>query len=319
MNNNIEVSVAVITYNMAKYLPTLLDSILCQKVSFKYEIIIDDDNSPDNTREILFEYQKKYPEIIKLSLRNENIGGSKNMYGVLQQCRGKYIAILEGDDWWDNPNKLQYQYDFMEKHNEFIGMYMNSWVEESLTEIKHHPRRNITEPMVFTIKDFYKDFFFDRLPNSTDTAFFRNIFKMYPEDDFSVFYKAHRMVWDQSLALILYSKGNIYVDPKIVSHHRSIVMENGTNYQSLYAKENHCETDAYMYYQHELFLERVTGKHCWKFYKVRADVYAESRARYKRSKSNEDKKQMRIIWKQRKNKTYLFYGLYLHYKKSLKN
>ena len=171
------VSIAVITYNMAEYLPQLLDSILVQEVSFPYEIIIDDDVSPDNTREILYEYQKRYPEQIILSLRNKNVGGSQNMYGVLRKCRGKYIALLEGDDYWDDPTKLQYQYEFMENHPEYIGMTCNSWCEVSLTDSIHYPRRDISEAMVFSYDDFMKPFFFDRIPNSTDTWFFKNIFK----------------------------------------------------------------------------------------------------------------------------------------------
>ena len=152
--DNIEVSVAVITYNMEGYLRQLLDSILKQKTSFKYEIVVDDDYSPDNSRQVLLEYQDRYPGIFTLSLRDKNVGGSKNMYGVLKQCRGKYIAILEGDDWWEAEDKLQYQYDFMETHPEYIGMYCNSWCELSRTESIQRVRRNITEPMVFTLKDF---------------------------------------------------------------------------------------------------------------------------------------------------------------------
>ena len=91
------VSVAVITYNMQQYLPQLLDSILMQKTNFPFEIVVDDDHSPDQSRTILLDYQRCFPDRIVLSLRDRNVGGSLNMYGVLRQCRGKYIAILEGD------------------------------------------------------------------------------------------------------------------------------------------------------------------------------------------------------------------------------
>lgn len=308
MNKEPVVSVAVITYNMVGYLSQLLDSILVQKVNFPYEIIIDDDCSPDNTRELLYEYQKKHPDKIVLSLRDHNVGGSRNMYGVLQQCRGKYIAILEGDDYWDDENKLQYQYDFMESHPEYIGMTCNSWCELSRTEEIHHVRRNITEPMIFTYDDFMKPFFFDRIPNSTDTMFFKNIFKMYDED-FSVFYKAHRMVWDQSLALILYGKGNVYVDPKIVSHHRTIVEKDGTNYQSRYARENHCETDAYMYAMHEDYMENVLHRNCRPFYRVRADLFAEMFFRAWKSGDKEEKAMVKRMWNQRPVKWPLVLGV----------
>ncbi len=263
--DSIEVSVAVITYNMEGYLYQLLDSILMQKTSFRYEIVVDDDCSPDNSRKILMEYKEKYPDVFKLSLRDQNVGGSRNMYGVLKQCQGKYIAILEGDDWWEADDKLQYQYDFMEAHPEYVGMYCNSWCELSRTESIQKVRRDIKKPMVFTIKDFMNYHFFDRLPNSTDTAFFRNIYIDGKEEELDVFYKAHNMVWDQSLALILYGKGKVYVDPRIVSHHRTIVEKGGTNYQSKYAVEDHKVSDAYMYAMHEEYMENVLKVNCRKF------------------------------------------------------
>ncbi|MBR2746517.1 MAG: glycosyltransferase family 2 protein [Erysipelotrichaceae bacterium] len=304
---NIEVSVAVITYNMEGYLRQLLDSILKQKTSFKYEIVVDDDCSPDNSRQILQEYKNRYPDIFYLSLRDKNVGGSKNMYGVLKQCRGKYIAILEGDDWWEAEDKLQYQYDFMETHPEYIGMYCNSWCELSRTESIQRVRRNITEPMICSLKDFMSFHFFDRLPNSTDTAFFKNIFNNAEEREIDVFYKAHNMVWDQSLALILYGKGNVYVDPRIVSHHRTIVEKGGTNYQSKYAVEDHKVTDAYMYAQHEEYMENVLKVNCKKFYKVRGMIFAEAYWIAKKNGKTEDKQKYIEIWNQRKKKWPLIY------------
>lgn len=296
------VSVAVITYNMARYLPQLLDSILMQKVNFSYEIVVDDDHSPDCSREILLDYQRRYPDKFVLSLRDSNIRGSRNMYGVLRQCRGKYIAILEGDDWWECDDKLQYQFDFMEQHSEYIGMYCNSWCELSTTESIRRVRRDIQAPMVFSYEDFQKEHFFDRLPNSTDTAFFRNIFANGDERELDVFWKAHDMVWDQSLALILYGKGNVYVDPRLVSHHRTIVEKGGTNYQSRYAVEDHKVTDARMYAFHEAYMEDVLKKPCTRFYKVRGMLFAEAFWIAMKSRSAEDMAKAREIWNQRRKK-----------------
>ena len=296
------VSVAVITYNMRRYLPQLLDSILMQKVDFQYEIVVDDDNSPDDSRQILLDYQRRYPGKFVLSLRDYNVKGSRNMYGVLRQCRGKYIAILEGDDWWECEDKLQYQFDFMESHPEYIGMYCNSWCELSTKETIQKVRRDITEPMVFSYGDFKNYHFFDRLPNSTDTAFFRNIFASGDERELDVFWKAHEMVWDQSLALILYGKGDVYVDPRLVSHHRTIVEKGGTNYQSKYAVEDHKVSDAYMYACHEEYMEKVLRRPCRKFYKVRGMLFAEAFWIAMKSGKAEDKDKMKAIWNQRKKK-----------------
>lgn len=299
------VSVAVITYNMERYLPQLLDSIFKQKVNFEYEVIVDDDCSPDNSRNILHQYKEKYPDILKLSLRETNVGGSKNMYGVLKQCQGKYIAILEGDDWWEADDKLQYQYDFMEAHPEYVGMYCNSWCELSTTESVQKVRRDIKEPVIFTYNDFMHEHFFDRLPNSTDTAFFKNIFSELSNDFLDVFYKAHPMVWDQSLALILYGQGNVYVDPRLVSHHRTIVEKDGTNYQSKYAREDHKVSDAYMYACHEEYMEHVLHRDCQPFYKVRGMLFAEAFWIWMKNKRPEDKQKALEIWNQRPVKRHL--------------
>ena len=301
-DREIAVSVAVITYNMQQYLPQLLDSVLMQKTAFRYEIVVDDDHSPDDTRAVLQEYAERFPDVFVLSLRDQNVGGSKNMYGVLRQCRGKYIAILEGDDWWEAEDKLQYQYDFMESHPQYIAMYCNSWCELSRTESVQCVRREMDGPMIFGYDDFQKPHFFDRLPNSTDTAFFRNFFSAAPEEELDVFWKAHRMVWDQSLALILYGKGEVYVDPRIVSHHRTIVEKGGTNYQSRYAVEDHKVSDAYMYACHEEYMENVLHRRCTKFYKVRGMIFAEAFWIAMKSRQPADWEKVSQIWNQRRKK-----------------
>lgn len=107
-----DVSVVIITYGHEKYIRQALDSALMQKVDFEYEIIIGEDKSPDNTREILLEYKKKYNDRITLVLRNTNIGATQNLYDILLKCKGRYIALLEGDDYWIDAKKLQKQKDF---------------------------------------------------------------------------------------------------------------------------------------------------------------------------------------------------------------
>lgn len=300
--SEIAVSVAVITYNLEKYLPTMLNSILEQEVNFRYEIVVNDDCSPDNSRKILYEYAEKWPDIFVLAFQDKNVKASRNFHDVMRRCRGKYIALLEGDDWWDDKEKLQYQYNFMEAHPEYIGMYCNSWVETSLTETIHHPRRDITEPMVFSFKDFMNYNFFDRMPNSTDTAFFRNFYATAPDEEVDVFWKAHPMIADQALALILYGKGDVYLDPRIVSHHRSITDKSANNFQAIHAREDHKVSDAYMYACHEEYIENVLHRRCTKFYKVRGMIFAEAFWIAMKSHKKEDWSKVKQIWNQRKKK-----------------
>lgn len=117
--NNIEVSVIVTSYNHEKYIRDCIDSILMQK-GVDFELIIGDDFSQDNTRKILEEYQKQYPEIINLLPSTENLGVTKNLKRCLKEATGDYIAICEGDDYWIDPYKLQKQVNFLEERQDCV-------------------------------------------------------------------------------------------------------------------------------------------------------------------------------------------------------
>ena len=115
------VSVIVITYNQEKYIRECIESILAQKGDFEFEIIIGEDCSTDKTREICKKLQAQNPQHIKLLLQDNNQGLMKNYLSTLELCRGKYIAQIAGDDYWNNPQKLQKQIDILEK-NQHIGL-----------------------------------------------------------------------------------------------------------------------------------------------------------------------------------------------------
>ena len=293
------VSVVICTYGQEQYLSQLLDSVVSQVTNFKFEVMVDDDCSPDHTREIILDYQRRYPDIVFPSLRDENVRATRNQYMMLRRARGKYIATVDGDDYWVDMNKLQYQFDFMESHPEYICMYCNSMVITSLDGKEMHPRRNITEPMVFTYKD--------RMPNSDDTLFCRNFFSTAPEEEVEIIYKAHDMEQDQTLALIFYGKGPVYVDPRIVSHHRSIVDPSKNNFQSLQARSENKVKTAYKYACQEDYCENYLHRKCTGFLKVRAWVFAEAFWIAAKSRKREDWKIVKAIWKQRKKKWPLVY------------
>ena len=109
-------SVVIISYKQAKYIKEAIDSVLMQKVNFKYELLLADDCSKDGTLEIIKEYEKKYPDIVRVLERKENYGASKNFLDACKNTKGKYITKLEGDDYWIDENKLQIQVDFLEQH-----------------------------------------------------------------------------------------------------------------------------------------------------------------------------------------------------------
>ena len=120
------VSVKCMTYNQEKYIGQCIDGFLMQKTSFPFEILIHDDCSTDDTTNIVLEYAKKYPKIIKPILEDENQyskhDGSHHKK-IDTAIKGKYIALCEGDDYWIDENKLQMQVDFLEKNPEYGMCY----------------------------------------------------------------------------------------------------------------------------------------------------------------------------------------------------
>lgn len=129
-NEEILVSIICTTYNHEKYISYAIDGFLMQKTNFKYEILVNDDASTDNTAKILKEYQKKYPDLLKVIYQKEN-QYSKGIIVtniLLEKAKGKYIAFCEGDDYWIDENKLQKQVDFLEKNKNYSAVVHNTLV-----------------------------------------------------------------------------------------------------------------------------------------------------------------------------------------------
>jgi glycosyltransferase involved in cell wall biosynthesis len=110
------VSVAMITYNHEQFIAQAIESVLMQETAFVVELVIGDDCSTDGTRRIVQAYAGKYPNVIRTLLPEKNLGMSRNYGAVWQACRGKYVAWLDGDDYWQTPQKLQKQVTLMESN-----------------------------------------------------------------------------------------------------------------------------------------------------------------------------------------------------------
>ncbi|MBW2661424.1 MAG: glycosyltransferase [Deltaproteobacteria bacterium] len=125
------VSIACITYNHEKYIAQAIEGFLLQKTSFPIEIIIHDDASTDNTKKNVEQYAKINPNLIFPIYQQVNqysLGNKIFVKYVFPHCRGKYIAICEGDDYWTSPHKLQRQVDYLEKHPDIAGCFNNALV-----------------------------------------------------------------------------------------------------------------------------------------------------------------------------------------------
>ena len=122
------VSVHMITYNHEPYIRQAIEGVMMQKTDFEFELVIGEDCSQDKTREICFEYQKRYPDKIRVLWWHENVsklGG--NSRRVTAHCRGEFIALCEGDDYWIDPLKLQKQVDYIRETGSVMCVANSEW------------------------------------------------------------------------------------------------------------------------------------------------------------------------------------------------
>ena len=113
-----KLSVHILTYNSDKFISKCLDSIIKQKTSFQFDIVIGDDASSDKTVKIINSYINKHDKI-KLKIHDSNLGVLNNFIDTLQRCNGKYIFDIAGDDWLSDSNALQTLVDELDRNPSF--------------------------------------------------------------------------------------------------------------------------------------------------------------------------------------------------------
>ena len=127
------VSVCVVTYNHEKYIRQCILSIINQKIDSDFEIIIGDDCSTDGTAKILREIEKDHPNVLKIIIHKNNIGGTQNYKAIHKLALGRYVAHIDGDDFW-LPGKLAQQVNFLEENPECSSVYSNSFLINKFEE-----------------------------------------------------------------------------------------------------------------------------------------------------------------------------------------
>ncbi len=170
MNESPLLSVCVQTFQHRNFIAKCLDSILCQEADFPFEIIVGEDDSTDGTRDICIQYASKYPDRIRLYLRSEKdkvfVDGVKtsrfNLISNMQEARGKYIALMDGDDYIIDPEKLKKQVRLLESDKSLSCCFHRVYIEDIRKKTVRVSGRKFyvaTEPplpehrCVFTVKD----------------------------------------------------------------------------------------------------------------------------------------------------------------------
>lgn len=234
------VSVAVITYDHENYIEKALESVFSQRTDFRFEVVVGEDCSPDNTRNILRRFKDICGDQIVLLFRDTNLGPSKNIYDVLLHCKGKYVAFLEGDNYWTDDLKLQKQVVFLENNPRFVAVGHNVFLVDNKGE---NAKPQLLESQVnkeYSLKDYLRDgFSFD-----LNSVMIRNIFHLSDNKYMTLYHKSYTMT-DIITLCLLYDKGPIYVSGEIMGAHRGVSDRDTSSYS--FAQRNRMIEYSYMH------------------------------------------------------------------------
>lgn len=206
------VSVCMITYNHEKFISEAIEGVLMQKTNFPIELIIGEDCSTDNTRKIVKEYEKKYPEIIVAQYPQTNLGMMKNFTSVLQSARGKYIALCEGDDYWTDPLKLQKQVDFLERNTDYglVFAKVKVYKESTKSFVSEFGKK------INSLKDLI---YSNSIPTLT-TCFRKNLLDLYMND--KSFYPNEWLIQDYPMWIYLFANSKVHFFDGIFGVYREL-------------------------------------------------------------------------------------------------
>jgi glycosyltransferase involved in cell wall biosynthesis len=205
-----DVSVAMITYNHERFIDQAIGSVLQQETDFRVEIVIGEDCSTDRTRAIVTSYGERYPDRVRLVLHEQNVGMQRNMASTVKSCTGKYVALLEGDDYWTSGNKLQSQFEFLESHFDYSACAHNAIKYDEQTGRATGKYNSAIEPEVITLRDMLK---WDAVP--TCSVFFRNgLIGEFPEWFFTL------AMGDWPIHVLNARHGKMHFDPATMACYR---------------------------------------------------------------------------------------------------
>ena len=188
------------TYNHAQFITKALDSTLMQQTNFNYEILVSEDCSTDGTKEIVIDYQQRFPDKIRLLLSEKNIHSNAVVTRGIYGARGNYVALLDGDDFWISPLKLQKQADFLDSHLECSLCFHNA---QAFYEGENREPWNWTstnQKKISTLEDLWMGNFIA----TCSTMFRNNLIEKIPE-----WYDTFFPITDWPLYILLAEHGKI--------------------------------------------------------------------------------------------------------------
>ena len=209
--DNVQISVGITFYNQYNSVDKTISSVIEQITSFSYEILIGDDGSTDGTWEKILEWSQKYPEIISTFRMNRDDGvkptgfrASRNRLNLLKHVRGKYFIFLDGDDYYIDNEKLQKQFDILERKENADCMVCAHDIVFIYPDGREKPKYGLSLPEgKYTGKEYWPKLYFH-----TNTELIRSL--LIKEIDYNLVENNYN---DNFITYISFQKGSIYYIP----------------------------------------------------------------------------------------------------------
>jgi len=207
-------------YNQEKYIVQSLESIIMQKTNFNYEIVVGDDFSTDDTLKIIMNYKKRYPDLFNIINRKigddyyqkrQKFGRLYNFIDIINNCKGKYIALMDGDDYWTNPYKLQKQVDVLEKKQDYVICFHKAKILNELDHTEDIFPNKLNKIKSYTIKDLISGNFMH-----TPTLLIRKL----PVIHSKLLFNKNIKTADWLITMLVAQFGKIYYLPEIMAVYR---------------------------------------------------------------------------------------------------
>ena len=239
-----DVSVCIITYNQQQYIKDAVESILFQKTKCKYEIVIGDDASTDETTNILENYWENAKNTFCIIKNKKNLGLSTNMFNTMAKAKGKYIIILYGDDYWTDTQKMQIQFEYLEKN---IDMLAITAPIDFIYNGENKSFKNSTPKFLWN-----KQISLNQYLNGYDFpmagVMFRNSVFNSKIKHFELMVKSSSYIDDASFCILLLICGNVFIYPKTMSAYRCFKKNSRAgNFNSINPIEMRCKKHIILY------------------------------------------------------------------------
>lgn len=220
----VDLSVVMITYNHEKYIAKAIQSVLEQQTKYTFELLIGDDHSKDGTVEEIKKAVKNLNIDTSIFQREKNLGMINNEMDLFLRAKGKYIAILEGDDYWTDVCKIEKCLNWLQKHDTMCAVYHDcSVVDENDKVCAEHFWDSVERK--YSVRD-YNNY---RLPGQTGTIVFRNVMK---EVDLNILRNVRNLPGDRIMPLFFLHFGGIGYLKDTMSAYRCITKDGGETWSS---------------------------------------------------------------------------------------